>query len=101
MLVPYPLRALNYEAGKADRVAATVRHNRARGQHGVTAMADLVAELRKKGWPPARIGTELGMSADEVLRLSQVTGLAELFADRAYSEAWAARPRKRKGKPPD
>lgn len=83
---------------RSDRMAATVRHNRARGKHGVSAMSDMVAELKKKGWAPEKIATELGMSADEVLRLAQVTGLAELFADRAFSEAWDARPKKRNPK---
>lgn len=95
-----PVVTINADRGsRPDRIAATVRHNRARGVHGVAAMSDLVADLKKRGWPPEKIGSELGMSADEVLRLAQVTGLAELFADRAFSEAWEARPRPRKKKP--
>jgi ParB-like chromosome segregation protein Spo0J len=86
---------------RQDRIAATVRHNRARGKHGVEAMGGLVAELSRRGWEPDRIGKELGMSRDEVLRLRQITGLAELFADREFSEAWDVprRPRKRKESP--
>lgn len=71
-----------------DRVAATIRHNRARGKHQVDAMSDIVADLAKRNWSDAKISKELGMDADEVLRLKQITGLAELFADREFSEAW-------------
>ena len=73
---------------RKDRVAATVRHNRARGKHGVKPMSDIVTDLRREGWLDDEIGTELGMEYDEVLRLKQITGLAELFADREYSRAW-------------
>jgi ParB-like chromosome segregation protein Spo0J len=73
---------------KGDRMAATIRHNRARGKHEVMAMSTIVADLIKRNWSESRVATELGMSADEVLRLRQVTGLAELFADREFSEAW-------------
>lgn len=85
-------------SAREDRMAATVRHNRARGKHGVEAMTAMVRELAQKGWTSERIGKELGMDADEVLRLRQLTGLAELFRDREFSEAWDARP-KRKKKP--
>lgn len=73
---------------KADRMAATVRHNRARGKHNVTAMSDIVVELKRRNWSDEKIGKHLGMDADEVLRLSQITGLAEMFADKEFSEAW-------------
>lgn len=75
---------------KSDRMASTVRHNRARGAHGVESMTDLVAYLSKKGWDTAKIGKELGMDDDEVLRFRQVSGLAELFADQEFSQAWTA-----------
>lgn len=71
-----------------DRIAATIRHNRARGKHKVSAMSDIVIELKKRNWSDERIGKELGMDADEVLRLAQISGLAEMFADRDFSEAW-------------
>lgn len=71
-----------------DRMAATIRHNRARGKHQVAAMSEIVAELSKRNWSPERIGRELGMDADEVLRLRQISSLAETFADREFSEAW-------------
>lgn len=75
---------------KADRMAATIRHNRARGKHKVEAMSDIVIELKRRNWDDAKIGRELGMDPDEVLRLTQITGLAEMFADREFSEAWEA-----------
>ena len=75
---------------KGDRMAATIRHNRARGEHRVDSMADIVVELKRRFWSDEKIATELGMEPDEVLRLTQVTGLAGLFADRAFSEAWEA-----------
>lgn len=73
---------------RSDRIAATIRHNRARGKHMVSAMSDIVIELSKRNWSDARIAKELGMDADEVLRLKQIGGLAELFSDREFSEAW-------------
>lgn len=76
--------------GRADRIAATIRHNRARGKHGVEAMSDIVMELARRNWSDQRIAKELGMDPDEVLRLKQITGLAELFKDREFSEAWEA-----------
>ena len=73
---------------RGDRIASTIRHNRARGKHQVKAMSDIVVELSRRNWTDERIGKELGMDADEVLRLKQITGLAELFADGEFSEAW-------------
>ena len=75
---------------KGDRMASTIRHNRARGKHKVDAMADIVVELKRRFWSDEKIGKELGMEADEVLRLAQITGLASAFADRDFSEAWEA-----------
>jgi ParB-like chromosome segregation protein Spo0J len=75
---------------KNDRMAATIRHNRARGEHKVESMADIVVELKRRFWSDEKIATELGMDSDEVLRLQQVTGIASLFADREFSEAWEA-----------
>lgn len=71
-----------------DRITATVRHNMARGSHQVELTAKLVTALRKHNWTNARIGLELGMDPDEVLRLKQITGLAEAFADQEFSRAW-------------
>lgn len=71
-----------------DRVAATIRHNRARGKHQVTAMSEIVRDLARRNHNDDWIARELGMEADEVLRLKQISGLAEMFADRNFSEAW-------------
>lgn len=76
---------------KLDRIAATIRHNRARGRHQINAMSDIVRELVQLGWDDERISQELGMDSDEVLRLKQINGLLELFADRRYSEAWTVK----------
>lgn len=71
-----------------DRMASTIRHNRARGKHKVESMSDIVLELKRRNWNDDKIGRELGMDPDEVLRLTQITGLAEMFADQEFSEAW-------------
>ena len=71
-----------------DRITATVRHNMARGTHQVELSAKLVTMLKKHNWTNARIGMELGMDADEVLRLKQITGLAEAFKDEEFSKSW-------------
>lgn len=76
--------------GRSDRIASTIRHNRARGEHDVDRMSAIVRMLYEAGWPDDKIQAELGMDLDEVVRLKQLTGLAALFADREYSEAWEA-----------
>lgn len=78
----------NDREDKGDRIASTIRHNRARGKHQVEAMSDIVLDLKKRNWSDAKIAKELGMDADEVLRLAQIQGLAEMFADREFSQAW-------------
>lgn len=75
---------------KSDRMAATIRHNRARGEHKVESMAEIVVELKRRFWSDEKIAKELGMDSDEVLRLTQVTGLAGIFADQEFSQAWEA-----------
>lgn len=75
---------------RPDRMASTIRHNRARGKHQVIAMSDIVLELKRRNWTDNKIAKELGMDADEVLRLTQITGLAQAFEDREFSEAWEA-----------
>lgn len=86
-----PIVIINEDRGdKADRIAATIRHNRARGKHKVDAMSDIVLDLRKRNWNDEKIARELGMDADEVLRLAQITGLAEMFKDESFSESWEA-----------
>lgn len=83
------LRKARHE--KFDRMAATIRHNRARGRHQINAMSEIVRELVLMGWSEQKIGLELGMDSDEVLRLKQINGLLELFADRRFSEAWTVK----------
>lgn len=84
-----PVTIINAEReDKGDRIASTIRHNRARGKHKVEAMSDIVIELKRRNWSDSKIAKELGMDADEVLRLTQITGLAEMFADKDFSEAW-------------
>lgn len=73
---------------KGDRIAATIRHNRARGKHKVESMSDIVIELKRRNWSDARIAKNLGMDEDEVLRLCQITGMAELFSDADFSKSW-------------
>jgi ParB-like chromosome segregation protein Spo0J len=73
---------------KGDRIAATIRHNRARGKHQVEGMSEIVIELKRRNWSDEKIGKELGMDPDEVLRLSQITGLAEMFSDQEFSMSW-------------
>lgn len=86
-----PVSVINAErTAREDRIAATIRHNRARGKHTVDGMADIVLDLHRRNHSDEWIGRELGMEPDEVLRLRQVTGLAEIFADREFSEAWEA-----------
>lgn len=78
------------QEGKNDRIASTIRHNRARGKHKVESMAEIVIELKRRNWSDKKIGKELGMDPDEVLRLTQIQGLTEMFADHSFSEAWKA-----------
>ena len=82
------LPVVRLEKKLEDRIAATVRHNMARGTHQVELTARLVTLLRRHNWTSERIGRELGMEPDEVLRLKQMECLAEAFADREFSQAW-------------
>lgn len=78
------------QQGKSDRIASTIRHNRARGKHQVDAMSEIVLELKNRNWTNQRIARELGMDEDEILRLCQITGLSHLFSDKDFSRAWEA-----------
>lgn len=71
-----------------DRMASTVRHNRARGKHAVDKMSDIVLDLKKRNWSDEKISKNLGMDKDEVLRLGQISGLTEMFANVEFSQAW-------------
>jgi len=77
---------------RGDRIASTIRHNRARGKHQISGMSDIVIELSRRNWSDTKISKELGMDPDEVLRLKQITGLAEMFANEEFSEAWESDP---------
>jgi ParB-like chromosome segregation protein Spo0J len=87
-----PLTFIKEKRGeeKGNRMASTIRHNRARGKHKVEDMSDIVLDLSRRNWSDEKIGTQLGMSPDEVLRLKQITGLAEMFVDQDFSMAWEA-----------
>jgi ParB-like chromosome segregation protein Spo0J len=73
-----------------NRMASTIRHNRARGSHSIDLMKNIVAELVQSGMSDQWIMKHIGMDRDELLRLKQITGLAALFADREFSTAWEA-----------
>ena len=81
-----PVVVINKELG--ERIASTVRHNRARGSHNVDLMSNIVKELLELEKSDAWIARNIGMSADEILRLKQVTGLASLFKDEEFSKSW-------------
>lgn len=84
-----PLTIINQEReDRGDRMASTVRHNRARGKHSVDSMSEMVVELKRRNRSDEWIAKNLGMDADEVLRLSQISGLTELFSDTEFSKAW-------------
>jgi ParB-like chromosome segregation protein Spo0J len=76
------------QKGKTERMASTIRHNRARGKHQVSAMSDIVVELKRRNWSDEKIAKNLGMEPDEILRLCQVSGLAELFSNQEFSQSW-------------
>lgn len=75
----------------SNRMASTIRHNRARGSHSIELMSNIVAELVQAGMSDAWILKHIGMDREELLRLKQITGLAALFKDAAFSEAWSGR----------
>ena len=84
-----PIAIINHgREERGDRIASTIRHNRARGKHTIDGMSEIVVELRRRNWSEEKIGRELGMDPDEVLRLAQISGLAEMFSDKEFSQAW-------------
>lgn len=74
-----------------DRMASTVRHNRARGKHSVEGMSSMVFKMLDNGWSEAAICKELGMEPEEVLRLKHITGFSKLFKNTEYKRAWETR----------
>lgn len=84
-----PLVTINQDrTALSDRMASTIRHNRARGKHGVESMSDIVVELKKRNRSDEWIAKHLGMDLDEVLRLCQVSGLVEMFSNTGFSKSW-------------
>lgn len=77
-----------WKQGRGDRMASTIRHNRARGTHSIELMSTIVSELVEMGKGDSWICQHVGMSIDELLRLKQITGLASLFANKEFSNAW-------------
>ncbi len=80
----------NEQSSKNDRIASTIRHNRARGKHQVDAMSEIILELKNRNWKNDRIARELGMDEEEILRLCQITGLQDIFQDDDFSKSWEA-----------
>lgn len=76
--------------GRGDRMASTIRHNRARGSHNIELMSTIVSELVEMGKGDAWICKHVGMSKDELLRMKQITGLASLFLNKDFSKSWEA-----------
>lgn len=74
----------------ADRMASTIRHNRARGTHNIELMSTIVSELVEMGKGDRWICNHIGMSPDELLRMKQITGVAALFQNRDFSDSWEA-----------
>lgn len=74
-----------------DRMASTVRHNRARGKHSVGGMGNIVFGMLENGWEDAQICAELGLEAEELLRLKHVTGFSKLFENTEYKRSWEAK----------
>ena len=72
----------------SNRMASTIRHNRARGSHSIELMTNIVAELVESGMSDAWIMKSIGMDAEELLRLKQISGLASLFSDKEFSNSW-------------
>lgn len=76
------------QKGKDSRIAATIRHNRARGTHAIRGMSQIVLELVELNWDDDRIAKHLGMDQEEVLRLKQATGLKQAFSNHEFSKSW-------------
>lgn len=75
----------------SERMASTVRHNRARGKHSVQGMSSIVFKMLDDGMTDAQVCNELGMEPEELLRLKHITGFSKLFADREYNKSWVTR----------
>lgn len=82
------LPVVTIEKDESNRMASTIRHNRARGSHSIDLMVGIVAELKESGMSDAWIMKNIGMDAEELLRLKQISGLADLFKDDEFSRSW-------------
>jgi ParB-like chromosome segregation protein Spo0J len=71
-----------------ERIGSTIRHNRARGTHQIRSMSDIVVTLAQMGWSDEKIGQNLGMEPDEIIRLKQISGLKEAFQNHEFSKSW-------------
>lgn len=78
------------QSDRSNRIASTIRHNRARGKHKVDSMSEIVLELKRRNWSNKKIGKQLGMDCDEVLRLTQISGLVDMFSDKEFTQSWDA-----------
>jgi ParB-like chromosome segregation protein Spo0J len=84
-----PVVSINHsQSDKNNRIASTIRHNRARGKHKIDSMSDIVIELSRRNWSEDKIAKNLGMDPDEVLRLKQINGISDIFKDQDFSKAW-------------
>ena len=83
-----PVVTINKAIG--ERMASTIRHNRARGSHNIDLMSNIVSELVEMGKGDRWICQHIGMSLDELLRMKQITGVAALFKNRDFSDSWEA-----------
>lgn len=84
-----PIVVLNSDIN--NRMASTVRHNRARGEHSINGMSNMVYEMLKNGWQDHDICNELGMEPEELLKLKHITGFSKLFKDKEFSKAWKSK----------
>ncbi|WP_445454092.1 IbrB-like domain-containing protein [Flavobacterium sp. 25HG05S-40] len=84
-----PIVVLNSDIN--NRMASTVRHNRARGEHSINGMSNMVYEMLKNGWQDHDICNELGMEPEELLKLKHITGFSKLFQDKQFTNAWKSK----------
>jgi ParB-like chromosome segregation protein Spo0J len=74
-----------------ERMAATIRHNRARGEHSVSGMSNMVFQMLENGWTDENICNHLGMEPEEILKLKHITGFSKLFENSEYKQAWESK----------
>jgi len=84
-----PVTVINSDIN--DRMASTIRHNRARGKHSINGMSTIVFNMLDNGWTDTQICEELGMEAEELIRLKHITGFSKLFENEKYRRAWESK----------